>query len=227
MLMKKMLNANLLQSCLTLWDPMDYSTPGSSVHGISQARILEWVAISFSRGSSQPRYWTCICLCLLHWRQILYPLRHLGSSQKMLKPLITRETEIRTTMRYCLTLVRWPLFKSLQITNAGEGVEKREPSHNVACMHAKSLQSCTTLCDPLDYSLPGSSAHGILQARILEWVVMPASRGSSWHRDWTGVPYVSALAGRFFTTSTTLEASYTVGENVNWCSHYGRQYGGS
>ena len=43
------------KSCLTLCDPMDCSQPGSSVHGISQARILEWVAISFSRGSSQPR----------------------------------------------------------------------------------------------------------------------------------------------------------------------------
>ena len=43
------------QSCLTLFDPMDYSTPGSSVHGTFQARILEWVAIPFSRGSSQPR----------------------------------------------------------------------------------------------------------------------------------------------------------------------------
>ena len=43
------------QSCLTLFDPMDCSPPGSSVHGILQARILEWVAISISRGSSQLR----------------------------------------------------------------------------------------------------------------------------------------------------------------------------
>ena len=43
------------QSCLTLCDPTDCSRPGSSVHGILQARILEWVAISFSRGSSQPK----------------------------------------------------------------------------------------------------------------------------------------------------------------------------
>ena len=42
-------------SCLTPCDPMDWNPPGSSVHGILQARILEWVAISFSRGSSQPR----------------------------------------------------------------------------------------------------------------------------------------------------------------------------
>ena len=45
--------------CLTLCDPMD-CPPGSSVHGISQARILEWAAISFSRGSSQPRDQTCV-----------------------------------------------------------------------------------------------------------------------------------------------------------------------
>ena len=43
------------QSCLTLCDPMDCSPPGSSVHGIPQARILEWVAMPFSKGSSQPR----------------------------------------------------------------------------------------------------------------------------------------------------------------------------
>ena len=43
------------QSCPTLCDPMDCSLPGSSVHGIFQARILKWVSISFSRGSSRPR----------------------------------------------------------------------------------------------------------------------------------------------------------------------------
>ena len=48
------------KSCLTLSDPMDCSMPGSTVHGIFQARIMEWVALSFSRGSSQPRYQTCI-----------------------------------------------------------------------------------------------------------------------------------------------------------------------
>ena len=46
------MHAKLLQSCLTLCDPMDCSPPGSSVHGISQARILDWVAISHSRGIS-------------------------------------------------------------------------------------------------------------------------------------------------------------------------------
>ena len=62
-----------------------------------------------------------------------------------------------------------------------------------ACMHAKSLQSCLSLCDPVDRSPPGSSVHGVLQARILEWVVMPSSRGSSWLRDQTRIPYVSSV----------------------------------
>ena len=47
------------------------------------------------------------------------------------------------------------------------------------CVHAKSLQSCPTLCNPMDSSPPGSSVHGILQARILEWAASPSSRGSS------------------------------------------------
>ena len=47
------------QSCLTLWDPVDCSPPDSSAHGILQARMQEWVAIPFSRGSSQPRDRTC------------------------------------------------------------------------------------------------------------------------------------------------------------------------
>ena len=47
--------SEVAQSCLTLCDPMDCSLPGSSLHGILQARVLEWVAIAFSRGSSRPR----------------------------------------------------------------------------------------------------------------------------------------------------------------------------
>ena len=62
------------------------------------------------------------------------------------------------------------------------------------------VQSCPTLCDPVGYNLPGFSVHGILQARILDWVAIPFSRGSSWSRDWT---WVSCIAGRFFTTWAT------------------------
>ena len=77
-------------------------------------------------------------------------------------------------------------------------------------LHAALPQLCLTLCDPLDWSPAGSSVHGILQARILEWVVMPSFRGSSWPRDQTHVSYISCLAGRFFTTGTNWEAPVLV-----------------
>ena len=64
------------------------------------------------------------------------------------------------------------------------------------CVHAKSLQSCPTLCYPMDCCLPGSSAHGILQAKILEWVAIPFSMGSSLLRYQT---QVSCIVGRFLT----------------------------
>ena len=63
-------------------------------------------------------------------------------------------------------------------------------------------QSCPTLCNPMDYSLPGSYIHGIFQARVLEWVAISFSRGYSWPRDWT---QVSRIAGRGFTIWATRE----------------------
>ena len=68
------------------------------------------------------------------------------------------------------------------------------------CVCVQSLQSCLNLCDLVDYSLPGSSVHGVLQARTLEWVAVPASRGSSWPRDRTCILCVSCTAGGLFTT---------------------------
>ena len=96
------------QLCLTVCDPMDHI-----VHGILQARILEWVTYSFSRGSSPPR-------------------NGIGVS--------------------CISM---PCY-------------------------AKSLQSCLTLCDPMDGSPPGSPVPGILQARTLEWAAISFSNAGKW-----------------------------------------------
>ena len=82
-----------------------------------------------------------------------------------------------------------------EIQRSTKGLSFRKASVLVA-------QSCLTLCDPI-CSLPGSSVHGILQARILEWVAIPFSRGSSWPRDWT---WASCTAGRCFTIWATREA---------------------
>ena len=78
-------------------------------------------------------------------------------------------------------------------------------------------QSCPTLWDPMDCSPPGSSVHGNLQARILEWVVVPSSRGSSQPRDWT---QVSHIEGGFFTAELPGKpwfslASYMTDESGN------------
>ena len=64
------------------------------------------------------------------------------------------------------------------------------------CMHAKLLQSCPTLCDPMGYSSPASSVHEILQARIREWVAIPSCRGSSQPRDQSPISYVSCIGSQ-------------------------------
>ena len=79
---------------------------------------------------------------------------------------------------------------------------------NVSTSDVLVVQSCPTFWDPMDCSLPGLSVHGIFQARRLEWVAAPFSRGSSWPRDRT---WVSHVAGRFFTIWTTR----TPGESLN------------
>ena len=114
---------------LTFWDPMDCSPPGCSVHGIHQARILEWFVMHYSRGSSRPRdqnhnFWVS---SIGSW--ILYPLSHLGS-----------------------------LNNSNQFSSVA--------------------QSCPTLCDPMNRSMPGLPVHHHLleftQTHAIE-SVMPSS----------------------------------------------------
>ena len=121
--------------------------------GILQARILEWIAFPFSRGSSQPRS----------------PALQVDSlpAEPQGKPLID-ESEVKVA------------------------------------------QSCPTLCDPMDYTV-----HGILQARILEWIGFPFSRGSSQPRDRT---QVSCIAGGFFTNWAIREAPNQ--SRWQWSNHH-------
>ena len=86
---KILMNYVCAQSCLTFCDPMDYSLLGSSVPGILQARILEWVAISSSRGSSQPRDQTHTS-CLLHWQADSLPTAPPGKTPSY-KVLVTNQ----------------------------------------------------------------------------------------------------------------------------------------
>ena len=78
----------------------------------------------------------------------------------------------------------------------GKGEDQHKASHMFTEVKEKVVQSRPTLCDPMECSLPGSSVHGILQARILEWVAVPFSGRSSQPRDRTRT---SLISGGFFT----------------------------
>ena len=128
-----------------------------SVHGIPQTRMLEWVAISFSGGSSRPRDRTPT----------------LQADSFMAEPLCT-------------------FLRHKAIAHCAAIIILHTLSNQKTCMiHfilvfvlcAKSLQSCLTPCNPRNCSRPGSSVHGILRARTLDWVAIPLSRRSSRLRE--------------------------------------------
>ena len=159
-----MLPAKSLQSCPTLCDPMDCSLPGFSVHGILQARTLEWVAISFSNA----------------WKW-----------------------KVKVKSLSCVWLLATPWTAAHQAP----------PSMGFS---GQEYWSGVTLPSPMDCIV-----YGILWARILEWVAIPFSRGSSQPRDWI---QVSHIAGRFFTSWATREAQSNYRGALH-CKHLGSDLG--
>ena len=145
---------------------MDCSPPWSSVHGILQGRILDWVAIPFSNRSFQPRDWT--------WSPTLQADSLL--SEPPGKPEIT------------------------------------------LCVYAKSL-SCVQLFATLwTVAHQAHLSMGLSQVRILEWVAMPSSRGSSRPRDQNCVSYVSCIGKHILYHYTTWEAHIRQYKMI-WCSY--------
>ena len=80
-------------------------------------------------------------------------------------------------------------------------------SYPHVCVHA---QLCPTLCDPMDYSPPGSSVHSAFLARTLQWVAIFFFKGHSWPKDWTSISHILCTAGRFFTIEPLGWASQVV-----------------
>ena len=154
--MKVKSESEVAQSCRTLSDPMDRSLPGSSVHGIFQARVLEWGAIAFSE--------TVFTVLFLYfgWRVQLWSLTGLA---------------FWLIIFWCWWL--WASFLHLEWSC----VPSQFSPYNL-----------------MNYSLTGSSVHGIFMARILEWVAVPSSRGSFQPRDPT-LQVGSCIAGKFLLLS--------------------------
>ena len=93
-----------------------------------------------------------------------------------------------------LTVLIGSLFKEKRAGGGrewGAGVSRCELLD--PCVGAKAVQSCLTLCDPTDCSPPGSSVHELVQVRMLQWVAVPSSRGSSPSRDQTCISYISCI----------------------------------
>ena len=141
------------QSCPTLCDPMDCGPPGSSIHGIFQARILQGLPFP-----------------------LLGDFLDIGIEPSSL-------VSPASASRFFTTAPPGKLIIVLP-----------------ECVCAKSLQWYPIVCDSIDSSPPGSSVHGILHARILEWVVTPTSRKLPDSGIETASLMSPALAGRFFTT---------------------------
>ena len=135
--MKVKSESEVAQSCPTPSDPMDCSLPGSSAHGILQARLLEWGAIAFS-----------IYAQYMMWNARLDEAQ---AGNKIAKRNINN-------LRY-----------ADDNTLMAESEEELKRLLMKVKSESEVAQSCPTLRDPMDCSLPGSSAHGILQARVLEW----------------------------------------------------------
>ena len=170
-------------SCVWLYDPMDCSPPGFSVHGILQARILAagchfLLRIFPIQGSNPP------LSCLLHWQAgslPLAPARELYNqrvptaraflvAQLVKNPPAMRETEVQSLDG------EDPLEKATNFSILAWKI----PLMEEPAAAAKLLQLCLTLCDPIDSSPSGSPVPGILMARTLEWVAISFSNAWKW-----------------------------------------------
>ena len=145
---------------------MNCSPPGSSVHGISRARLLEWVVISFSRGSSWPRDWTQVSYIASRYFAI-------RATREVLR-------RIRDDAKVGGWRPRMMEFIFSEMGSSWDGNKDNDGTYFTGLFWGWKVkvlvaQSCLTLCNAMDCSPLVSSVHGILQTRILAWVVISFS----------------------------------------------------
>ena len=147
-------------------------------------------------------YWKCL------WMQSITGFWFLHSGQGIWESLVRQQV---CCFSFCIIIIilqfasRKLHFKCCYDPEHDVYISGWEQKLEAVCVWA---QSCLTLCDSMDCSLPEASVRGIFQARILEWVAIPFSRGSSWPRDWTRVSCVSSITGTWILHhSTTWEGA--------------------
>ena len=181
------------------------------VHGVtkSQTWLSDWTELNWSY-SYPSRQWLWECN---NWRQydmrkhglegfhsvslLLYPDEYDRETLHLMSiarhTIIMREAWLRIQQPHGYQMERQKEHRSLMIQLMGQNQQEAQLPLNFLHLKCNTFpsdcvlvaQSCLTLCDPMDCSLPGSSVHGILQARILQGVAISFSRGFSQPRDWT------------------------------------------
>ena len=147
--------SEVTQSWPTLYDPMDCSLPGSSVHGIFQAIVLEWIAISFSRGSSRPRDWTRVS-CIVDRGFTIWATREV--QRKRSYSLIEKETLLRK-WSFCVKrkhVCFWDMHVCL-FPRWGRDIAGLLFTlywHLTWAQFSSVAQLCLTLCDSMDCNTP-------------------------------------------------------------------------
>ena len=137
------------------------------------------------------------------WRLLRVPWTARRSNQSILKE-INHENSLEG------------LILKLKLHYLGHLMQRADSSGDLNGKWREVTQLCPTLCNSMDCSLPGSSIHGILQGRILEWVAISFSRGSSQPKDWT---WVSRIGGRRFNLWATREAQGSLNKRSNMCKY--------
>ena len=176
---------------------MDYTVPG-----ILQARILEWVAFPFSKGSSQPRDRTQVS----HIAADSLPAEPQGSP-RILEGVTYSFSwgSFRPRNRTRVSCIAGRFFTNWAMREAQSHQESTFNKDSPVSI-CSVTQSCLILCDPMDCSPPGSSVHGLVQARVLEWAALSYSRGFSRARDRTHISCVFCIRRWILYHHTTWEA---------------------
>ena len=164
------MKSEVAQSCPTLCSPVDCSLPGSSIHGIFQARVLEWGAISFSRGSSWPGDWTWVTHC----RQTFYHLSHQRSQKSIKESSILRWNYLYVEFGQALLEIKREIKYTFSVMQRLRPPWVAQPVKSLPAIQEIWVRSLSWE-DPLEKGMATNSS-------ILAWK-NPMDRGACPHRN--------------------------------------------